>query len=256
MMEKGIDHFSKASVIKQLSDSHKDELAIVTFQDYPLYVSYNEPTKQIIINISPFGVDTITAINPDPRNMYASLVYGICFRNILDGGFRKVKDSYFIVIVSYLTSMFVQIFGREYGLLGKYAVEINKLKFLISCYILTAFFGRNTIESYILSSKVAMIDYRPLVDQLNTFDFSEIDGLINALAELRVLPGITKYKFTARMFKLLSIVFLPALEDFSRFISIITTSSIQGSNIVPRFISRYNESEYGKILEISKLMMR
>jgi len=51
---------------------------------------------------------------------------------------------------------------------------------------------------------------------------------------------------------MLGLNFMPAMEDMSRFISILTTSDVRGSNIVPAWISKYNERAYQNILEISK----
>lgn len=253
MLERSTDHFTKKSIFSQLSKPK--EIAVVNIPNYSLHVSFNKPTKQIIFNLSPFNVDTITAISPDPRNIYAAMAYGVCFKETLFN-LNRVKSNYSTVIISFLTSMFVQLFGREYGLLGKYSMQISRLKFLIGCYVLSSFFGTVKEQCYILAGRAASYNYREIEDELKKYNFSNIEDFIESLSDLKVLPGITKYHFTSRIFRLLSDVFLPGLEDFSRFISIITTSSIQGSTIVPRFLSRYNELEYSKILEISKIILR
>jgi len=44
----------------------------------------------------------------------------------------KIKDAYFSVIVAYLNTVFVRVFGKEYGLLGVYSNKLPKMKFLLS----------------------------------------------------------------------------------------------------------------------------
>ena len=134
MLSKNIEHFTKKDVIEQVLEKNQHEIAVLNMESYPLHVSYNEPTQQIVVNISPFNVDTITIMSPDPRNMYAALAYGICFRNIVTGRSKKIRDNYFSIYSTFITSMLVQLLGREYGLLGKYATQINMLKFITSSY--------------------------------------------------------------------------------------------------------------------------
>ena len=57
-------------------------------------------------------------------------------------------------------------------------------------------------------------------------------------------------------FRTTGMSFLPALEDFSRFICIMTSISMKGSNIVPTYISKYNEDSFLRIIEISKLFFK
>ena len=118
MMSTRIDHFTKENVFSLISNIEKRRaLAVVNILDYNLHVSYNLPSKQMIINLTPFGVDDIYPTNPDPKNLYACLVYAICFKSIVTGKF-VVPESYFSVITNYLLSVFVNLFGKEYGLFG------------------------------------------------------------------------------------------------------------------------------------------
>lgn len=249
-----INHFTKDYVFDILSSKEKS-IAVVNLPNYNLFVSYNIPTNQIVVNISPFGgVDNIYPNDPDPKNVYAVMVYAICFHDVVTGKYR-INESYVSTIVNYFLTMFIRLFGKEYGLLGVYSNEIVKLKFLISCYVLTSFFGVTGNEAYRKSSIIAPIDYHDFHNELIHYDFSNIEDFIKSLSELRVLPGINKYSFTSRIMRMLSLNFLPAFEDLSRFISIITTSSITGSNIVPTFISTsYNVDEYKKLIDIAKLI--
>jgi hypothetical protein len=256
MLEKNVEHFTKKSVYKLISSKEVDKIAVVYLDYYKLYVSYNIPTDQIIINLFPFDVETITIGSPNVRDLYACVAYGICFRNFMTG---KVvpKTIYFNAIASFFTSMFMQVFGRDFGLTGRYQSNIGLLKFLISVYVLIGFFGEERKRSYVLSGQVSSINYKEYSSDLDNYDFTDIRSLIKALSEFKVLNGITDFYFMKKMYNMLSGEFIIAMEDFSRFLSASTACSIPSTTIIPRFIAtKYNQDEFSKILEISKLAFR
>lgn len=255
MSERRISHFSKDYIMKFVSNvQERKSIKLVTLSDYMLPVAYNTPDKGMIINLHSFNTDDISQV--DPRNIYGCLVYGICLSSLVTGRV-KIPATYASVFVNYLLSVFIRLFGKEYGLVGVYATEIPKLKFLISCYIHTAFFDSGNRENiYRKSATLAGFDYRPELDQFNKFNFSKIEDFIEALSKLKVMPGINRYSFTAKFLKHLGVNFLPAIEDASRFVSILTTSTVSGSTIIPKFIYTYNEREFARIIEISKRMFR
>lgn len=256
MFSNRIDHFTKNKVIEVVSDIEiRKKLAVVILPEYSLHVSYNKPTKQMIINLNPFGVNDIYPNDPDPKNIYASLVYAICFYNLINEKV-KINESYASVIISYLLSVFIRLFGKDYGLLGIYSNQINKLKFLISCYVYASFFGITGNVSFRKAGTISMYNYRDLEESISKYDFSKIEDFIKALSEIGIMPGLNKYSFTHKVLRFMGIAFLPALEDLSRFISIMTTSNITGSNVVSTFIYSYNENEFKKLMELSKLIFR
>ena len=255
LVEHRIRHFTSKRVYEIASNisTTKKLIHVINFPQYTLPVSYNSPTKKIVININPFGVDEISKL--DPKVIYASVVYGICFSDLVTGKTR-VKDLYFPPITQFLTTVFVRIFGKEYGLLGAYATELPKLKFLLGCYILDSFFGVKKDAAYKKASVVSSYPYKADIDQLNKYDFSDIGDFITSLSEMKVMPGLSKYNFTAKFLRFLTINFLPALEDCSRFISSMLVANIPGSPIIPSFIYTYNVTEYNKILTITKTIFR
>ena len=254
MIEPALSHMNKADVFKFL-DKKKEHIEIVSMSDYPLYIAYNKRNDKILINLFSFGVDTITPTRPDPKNLYAALLYGICFRNVVTGKY-DIKTSYFDTIVSFILSMVVQMFGREYGLIGKFSNEIPKLKFLISCYILTAFFGISRPEIYKSSMIVSGFNPKDYIDKLDEYDFNSIEDFIKSTSELGAMPGMTKFTFTAKCYRYLGINFLPALEDSSRFIASFAASSVAGNTIIPGFIYKYNKDAYLKILAIVSIILK
>jgi hypothetical protein len=251
LIENRIDHFTKPVIFSLISDIKKREkIEIVNIPKYLLPITYNTTTDGMIVNLLSMGSDDLSRY--DPKNIYAALVYAVCFARLVSGKY-KVEEKYFIPISNFLISIFIRLFGKDYGLLGIYSTEIPKLKFLTNCYILKSFFDVDTEKMYKLSSVAASFNYKSLdMNDLDNIDFYQIKNFINSLSHFKVMPGINPYIFSSKILKLFGYGFLPALEDLSRFISIMTTSSLSGSNIVPTFISKYNESEYVKILEISK----
>jgi len=133
-----INHFTKDKLFSFLSNPKKREsLKVINF-DYPLPVTYNSQTKDIIINLKPFDVKEISSMNPN--DLYAAIVYAYSFFMLVTNKF-KISESYVDIIVNYFLSLYVKAFGRKYGLVGLYTTGISKLKFLVTCYILAAFFG-------------------------------------------------------------------------------------------------------------------
>jgi hypothetical protein len=251
--KKTIKHFTTDTIFKLLKDIKKREsIQVVKIDSYPLAVSYNPPTKGMIINLKPFEVSEISSMNPN--DVYASLVYAYSFANLVTKKF-KISESYAQIIIKYLLSFYVQVFGKEYGLVGIYSSGIPKLKFLIACYILSAFFGHKSDKKlFNKASTLAPYLYANEFDQLVKYDFSQIEDFIRATSELKVMPGLSLVVFTAKLYKYFGINILPAIEDCSRFFSVILTSSVPGSRLVPRFLFKYNEKEYFKLIEVMRRM--
>lgn len=250
LMENRINHFTKDPIIKLLSDlSRREKIEVVNIPNYLLPVTYNRTTDGKIINLTAMGSDDIS--RHDPKNIYAALVYAITFSRLVTKKYQ-VDEKYFTSISNFLISIFIRLFGKDYGLLGTYSTEIPKLKFLTNCYILSSFFGAKGSNLYRKAGSASSFDYKEIEQELNKYDFLEIKDFIKSLSDFKVMPGINRYIFSSKVLRLFGYGFLPALEDCSRFMSIITTSSLSGSSVIPTFIKKYNETEYSKLLEISK----
>jgi hypothetical protein len=251
-----IKHFTTDKVFGLIGNLEKrKKVAVVNIPDYNLYVSYNAPTKQIIMNLSPFNVDDIYPSQPDPKDLYTQLVYGILFTNLVTETI-KLKDSYFTPISGFLLSLLMGLFGKEYGLLGVYSSNITKLHFLVNCYVLSSFFGITGLRCYKLAGVSSGFDYNSIKNNLDTYDFSNIEHFIKSLSDLNVMTGIDKYSFTNKLFKVGGINFLPALEDCSRFISIMTCISMKGSGLIPTYLSKFGEDNFLRVIEISKTIFK
>jgi len=252
LMENRINHFTKDVIMKLLSDVRRREMInVVNIPNYLLPVTYNKSSNNLVINLIAMGSDDLSRI--DPKNLYASLVYGITFSTLVTKRYQ-IEEKYFSIISNFLISIFIRLFGKDFGLLGIYSKEIPKLKFLINCYILKSFFG--SIDIYRKAGSASSFNYKDIESELNKYNFGEIKDFIQSLNDLKVMPGINRYIFSSKILRLFGYGFLPALEDISRLLSIITTSSLSGTNICPTFLSKYNETEYSKLLEISKDIFR
>lgn len=251
LLEKRVDHFTKKKVYKLLG-SNRNQIEVVYLPSYPIPVSYNKPTKQIIINLASFNTREISTMNPTSRDLYGCLVYGICFKELVTK--QSIPHKFAGHITAFLLSVFIRLFGKEYGLLGVYSTQIPKLKFVIACYIYGSFFNITGETAYRYSSVGIAYDYRQDYDILKKFDFTDVNDFIKALDQLKVLPGISKYNFVSKVLRLLSIHFIPAIEDCPRFMSVLTTSNVPGITpaLSPSFYYRYNETEFDVMMQMSK----
>jgi len=251
--KKMINHFTTSKIFSLIRDvKERESIQVVKIDSYPLSITYNYSTNGMIINLKPFEVTEISSMSPN--DLYGALVYAYSFSKLVTKKF-KIVESYSKIIINYLLSFFVQVFGREYGLVGIYSSGIPKLKFLIACYVLSSFFGYKTNKNlFTNASSMAPYLYANEFDQLIKYDFSLIEDFVKACSDLKVMPGLSLVIFTSKLYKLFGINILPALEDCSRFFSVILTSSVPGSRIVPRFLFKYNEKEYFKIIDITRGM--
>jgi len=251
LLKNRISHFTKDRIFKLISDVKKREkLHVVMLKDHILPVSYNKLDKGIIMNISYFHTNDLSRINP--RDVYALMVYGLTFHSLVTQGSRVLNDKYYSTISGFLHSVLVRLFAKEYGLLGIYSSLLPKLKFLISCYVLAAFFEVNGEKAYRLASSISVFNYNDILSDLGKFDFSSINDFIKSLSFFKVMRGIERYNFTGKVVKFLGINMLAAFEDPSRFMSVLTASNIAGSSVTPTFLFRYNQYDYDKILTIVK----
>lgn len=251
-----IGHFTKDRIFRLLSGlKAREQLHVVLLPNYSLPNTYNTKTDGIIINLSPFGVDQVDASKPGIMNLYALLVYGITFSDVVSGKV-KVTDRYSTPIANLFVSLVIRLFGKQYGLLGSFSTEIPKLKFLTNCYILQSFFGLTKLPMYKRAATASGFDYRPYVEKLNKFDFSSINEYIRSLSDFDVLPNINRHIFAGKFLNQFKFNFLPALEDLSRFVATIATSNIKGSSVIPTYLEKYNTRDYASILEISKTVFK
>jgi hypothetical protein len=253
LRKKSLVHFTNKKIFDLISDVRKrDSIQIFEFESYVLCATYNFQTKQMIVNLKPFQKSDITEMSYN--DLYAAILYAYTFSQLVTEKFL-VKETYIKPIVNYITSMFVQVFGKEYGLDSTYAGMVIRLRFLISCYVHAAFFGASPGPSlFKKATTTSSYNYQSEQDVLMTYDFSRIIDFIKALSDLKVAPGLTPIKFTTKIHRFFGIEMIAAFEDLSRFLCSILVSSVPGSVLVPGYIEKYNQREYYNIIEITKRM--
>jgi hypothetical protein len=255
LKQRSINHFAKSKVFKFISDKKlRQSLQVVNFDKYPLSASYNIPTKGMIINLKSLDVEEVA--NLSPNDLYASILYTYAFSRLVTGQVN-IQEIYAQPIVNFLTSMFVRVFGKDYGLTETYASSIPKMKFLLACYIYTSFFGQAVNDNLLRKAmSIAPYNYQDEADKILKYDYSDITQFLKALSDLKVMPGIKVYSFTTKIFRFFKIDMIAGLEDLSRFLCVILVSSVTGSSIVPSFISKYNEREYKNLIELTRKVIR
>lgn len=226
-------------------DKTKD-LDILVLEQYPLVASYNQKTHSKIINIAPFNTKEIGRVSYG--NLYGALLYAYTFDKIVNKKLR-IPDNMTQPISHFLFSFFVQVFGRDYGMTGTYSSKLPGLKFLLTLYVLVAFFGRIQNKSiYTLSKQFSGYAYEDKIDILKKMDMSTFRGLATSLREMDIMPGFNVIKFTTKMQVMFDLQMLPAFEDLSRFLSLIMVSGYGAQNFSKSYIHKYNKTVYIQIL--------
>ena len=247
LKKKDFVHFTNAKIFDLISNIKKREAIQVIDFDYPLPVTYNISTKGLIINLRFFEIKEISSMSPN--DLYACLVYAYLFEKIVTKKI-KISDSYIKLIINFMLSFYMKSFARKFGLTGIYSPGIPKLKFLIACYILAAYFGYPINNNFFVKAATfAPYNYYSELDRLKNYNFQDIDQFIKAISDLKVMPGISIMSFTSTIYRFYGVTMLAAIEDCARFFSAILTSSIPGARVVPRHLVQVNKSEYFNILE-------
>jgi len=248
-----INHYTKERIFNLVSNIkiREKQFHVLYLPDYSLPISYNKQTKAFIINLAALGIEDIQPDNPGVYNLYALMVYGIVFSDIVS---KKVtlSEKYASVISSFILSLFMRIFGKVYGLTGSFSSQIPKMEFLINVYILASFFGITGLPAYKKASTSSSFNYKEFEERLNSYDFSNINHFIKALSDFDIMPNINRYVFAQKMQSFFNINMLAALEDCGRFLAVMATSNIKGSNIVSTYLYKYNEKVFAQLMEISK----
>lgn len=234
-VDKILDYVKNVKITKDLN--------VLVWDQYPLVVSYNQKPQSKIINIAPeFNAKELSRVAY--MGLYASILYAYTFESIITKRLR-IPDSMASVISNYMFSLFVQVFGKNYGMTGTYSSKLPALKFMITSYILIAFFGRKQeTPTFNLAKQYSGYDYSDKVDVLKRHDLSDIKGLIDTLSDAEIMPGLNLIKFTTKVHNFFGVQFLPGFEDLSRFMSLIMTSTVSGQAIAKPFIKKYSMKNY------------
>jgi len=251
-----IKHFALKSVLNFI-ERKRELFRVIYKEDYKLPYTYNLLTKNILINIAPFEVKDITSNKPYIRDLYALYFASIIFYKVAKNR-SLISRSLAYPIIDLLSSIFIRVFGKQYGLLTTFLKEVSKLKFLLASYIYAKFFGiTNRKDLYSLAKNHSTFTYSDHIDKLSKYDFTNINDFIKSLSDFGVAPGINVHIFSRKLYSFFGINFLAALESLSRFLSFISIASVYGNRIVPTFIStKYNRQAFASLLKTVEFIVK
>jgi len=261
LMDSHLKHSNKDSIIKLVNNEKKIrsifEFVVFpqTSPEYHLPGCYNYITKKQMINIGFYQIQDISITKPTFKELYSLIVYNYVLYMIHS---KKVKFNYEIsnAIINYYTSLFMSLFGKQYGMTGIYTVKIPKLKFCIACYVLGAYFDLNKNKILELAQSSSTYSYNEDFELLKKFEFGRIDDFVKMLSEMDIFSGFNIYKMMGRLYSSYGVSFLAAFEDFGRFMATIEICLISGNGIVPAFIYKYNKNAFDGILKANSIVYK
>ncbi len=257
-MSKPPSNFTKDMLYKILSSKYgsiRDNYSIIYDDRYKLATSYDKKNDKMIINISYYDVDDIYGNKPDPRALMACLVYDHVLKQMYNKSVN-IHQELAGPIISFISTLILSIFGKQYGLIGAFSDRIPLLKYLTGCYVLASYFNLQNMTLFETAKQYANVDFRQNVEELKKYDFANIMEFIKVISESKVMSGFNVHEFTHKIYRFLGIHFLTAMEDFGRFMALMTVADISGNSFVPFSLKKYNQKEYQKIIKTcSKLFI-
>lgn len=252
MISRRVDHFSSS----YMSNFFKKDgrVYVVNIPNYLLPVSYNIKTQDILLNLNYFNNNDISRI--DPRNVYALLLYGISFKNLIENGHKIIKDDVYDPVSDFMSTLILRMFGKQYGIMGAFSSEIPKMRFATHLYVMTSFFGETQNKIYKKSASYAGFDHFQVLDKLDNYDFSKVREYVRFLNDSGAMPGFNSYALSSRLINSFGIFFIPMIEDVSRFFSTMLIGEMKGSSIVSGFVSKLNLKASSKISAINKNLLK
>jgi len=227
----------------------------VVLLDYPLISSYNERTGHIVLNLKPLGAETITATKPLSYTLFAALLSGLTLKNFANS--KLTKNSLPVLdVVSFMFSLYIGVFSKKFGL-TVYREKMQMLSFLLSIFIGQSFFSYTFKKALNMAYVNSSIQYdRKLEEQVSQFDFTSILDFIKSLNYMGALNGITISFFMQTFYKYFGLEFLPALENLSRFVSFLASSTITSNGVYATFLYKYNIDSFNNIIESASKVLR
>lgn len=235
-------HWSKKIIKKQIDNEFKN-YDFTSLSRYPLPGVFNKREKRIIVNTNVFGRRSI--LNVDPRDIYAIILY-----SYLSAYFtlKPVPTQLSDTIADYMSSVYIKMFAKRYGLIGSYVSEIPKLRFLVSLYVYVSFFGLRQRSAYLKAGAISKTKRTEFELDLDKYDFTDVRQFIKCLSESGVLHGISVHEFASSVIKFFNgPIALAMFEDVMRFMATIGASTISATTIFPQGMERYHPKLFKKI---------
>lgn len=217
---------------------------IVRIKEHPLPSMFNKSTKRVLLNLTPFGRKKIQNMNV--RDLYTLTVYShfvAYYSSVV-----KFPLRYSEIVSEYMSSMFLKTFAKKYGLVGSYVDLIPELRYLVSVYIQTSFFGIAQKIAYKNAVKTSRFNPKDIEINLDDYDFLNAKSFIKSLSDSGVLPGMNTYLFISIMMASVGSVSIPMFEDLMRFCSTMVASTVSGNTIFTPRLQGYSPDLYNSIV--------
>jgi hypothetical protein len=152
----------------------------------------------------------------------------------------------------------VKVFGKDYGLLGAFALEIDKLKFLTNCYCARSFFDvPQDKKLYDYAAGISKFNYSDFKNfNIDNYDLLSFRQYVSSLSDSKCMPGFNMYSFSVKAIRQFGFSFLPLFEDIGRYQCLITISDLFGTLLSPGYIKKFNEPVFNSIILISKQIFK
>lgn len=241
---KSKDHFANNTILRQIDNDFK-HFDFIYLDKYPLPAAFNIKTKRIIINMKTWGNKDV--LNIPPSDLYATILYGfVCAYYTV----KNLDENDIEILSDFMSSIFIRMFAKKYGLMGSYAGEIPRLRFLVSTYVMVSFMNMPLNRAYIKASHLSKTTKDTFDVNLDDYDLRNGKEFIKCLSDSGVLHGLNTYEFASKIIRSFGPVSLPMFEDGMRFMATIAGSSVLGTSIYPISIERYSPKLYDKTITI------
>jgi hypothetical protein len=230
--------------VKKHIDNNFIKFDIVRMSKYALPITFNYTTKKVLINITSVGKRSIA--NIEPRDLFTLTVYGHSFANLILNSIPSFLSEY---CIDYMSSLFLKVFAKKFGLTGSYFELIPELRYILSVYMLVSFFDILQKTAYVDAVKTSRFNLKKSDLKLDSYDFTKLSDFIKCLNKSGTLPGMNAYYFISTMSNNFSTINLPMFEDFSRFGSILLSSTVNQNSIATPRLRFINEDLYDRIIK-------
>jgi len=239
-------NFAYELVQRQMGNDLKN-YTFVDIQKYILPAAFNTNTKKILINMSVWGRKNV--FNIPPQDLYSIIIYGyICAYYSV----KPIKPAFENDICDFMSSIYIKLFAKRYGLMGSYAGEINKLRFLVTTFTMKSFFNASLSKAFKKAGNLSQITIKDFDIDLTDFDFSDAKDFLRCLSDSGVLHGLTTYEFASKKIRTFGVQSLSMFEDGMRFMATLGASTINGNDLFSPAIAKYHPQLFTKIIDTMK----
>jgi len=196
----------------------------------------------LCINLGNKGKTDVSVLSS--IDLYSYCLYGFILEKCFE--YPEKFVNFETLISNFLFSLFVKIYRKKSGLLG-FDKLLSELYYLITLYTFVNYYGYPNDDT--TKKKIANMLILNINDLKLDYDFSTLEGLFKALGANNIINAsvFTFYNIIANRFCIYS---LPLFEDFTRFFSTLTTSSISSNSVISTNWYSVNPDVYKKTLSL------